>query len=311
MNRRDRRRAEAQQRSYEARLGKDAKKKIAMSTTSTIVLPDDIKHDIAKTVRSIEWTVFDVDGTAVDGGMCFYRAASGAVTLHLLDIWAKPALGGMVYRAGPDEYRDVVAFCGPGNVGTIKTAEHHMLGHYFVVSGDDIIDFSVGDWKETITAGKMSEVMVPGVDPLGAIQWTAPPLPEFFWAPRARFEPVPEMRTPELGQAWYTGFASPQPSDAQSHFETLLKDAEPSLKRIVPHVRRAFEHYALKKRVWAARHGHTAVRLSQLAKLIGDPRLTERITAGSKYEDKLIVLRGKVDITVDEAARILAEAGIS
>jgi len=119
------------------------------------------------------------------------------------------------------------------------------------------------------------------------------------------------MRTPELGQAWYTGLASPQPSDAQSHFETLLKDAEPSLKRIVPHVRRAFEHYALKKRVWAARHGHTAVRLSQLAKLIGDPRLTERITAGSKYEDKLIVLRGKVDITVDEAARILAEAGIS
>jgi len=53
------------------------------------------------------------------------------------------------------------------------------------------------------------------------------------------------------------------------------------------------------------------VRLSQLARLVSEPGLTERITAGSRFEDKLIVLRGKVDITADEAARILAEAGIS
>jgi hypothetical protein len=310
MNRKDRRRYEAQQRRHEERMRRDAEERVAKMITTTTPLPDDIKRDIAKTVRSIEWAVLDVDGTAVECGLCFYRAVSGMTTLCPLDIWAKPALGGMIYRAGPDERRDVVGFCGPGNVGIFKTAEHHMLAHYFVVSGDDIIDFSVGDWKENITAGKMSEMIVPGVDPLGPIQWTAPPLTEFFWAPRASFEPVPGKHTPELGQAWYTGFASSQPSAAQRRFETLLKDAEPTLRRIVPHIRRAFEHYALKERVWATRNGHTAVRLSQLARLVGDPDLTERVTAGSKFEDKLIVLRGKVEITADEAARILAEAGI-
>jgi hypothetical protein len=92
-------------------------------------------------VRSIEWVV-----PGDNGGLCFWRTMTGWLTLRGLGISALP-VGGVVYRAGPDERRDVIAFCGgPGNTGTL-TAGGLFLGHYFIVSGDDIIDFSVGDWR--------------------------------------------------------------------------------------------------------------------------------------------------------------------
>src|SRR5215831_17077509 len=119
-------------------------------------LPDDIKHDIAKTVRSIEWAMMDDR----PGGMCFFRAMSGAVALMALGIPAKPALGGMLYRVGPDERRDVVAFCGPNNVGTRIGSS--FLGHWFVISGNDIVDFSVGDWRAPSAPGMLSDVEVDG-----------------------------------------------------------------------------------------------------------------------------------------------------
>jgi hypothetical protein len=59
MNRRDRRRAEAQRSSYEARLRKDAEEAAHTQPPSAIILPDDIKRDIAKMVQSIEWIMAD------------------------------------------------------------------------------------------------------------------------------------------------------------------------------------------------------------------------------------------------------------
>ena len=78
------------------------------------------------------------------GGLCFYRNMTGLVTLWKLGIRARIALGGLVHRVGPDERRDVVAFCGRGNVGT--KCSDGLAAHYFIVSGDKIVDFSVGDW---------------------------------------------------------------------------------------------------------------------------------------------------------------------
>src|SRR5262245_46348702 len=109
-------------------------------------VPDDIKCDIAKTVRSIDWTVVRDDPYPFRNGLCFFRNVTGMVTLWKLGIAATLALGGMIYRAGPDEYRDVMAFCGPGNAGTKLPGG--LLGHYFIISGDDIVDFSPGDWKQ-------------------------------------------------------------------------------------------------------------------------------------------------------------------
>jgi len=89
----------------------EAKRRRAMAQHMANSFPDDIKRDIAKTVRSIEWLLPD----RRPAGMCFFRTMSG--TINRLDIPAKPALGGMIYRAGPDEERDVVAFCGPAMPG--------------------------------------------------------------------------------------------------------------------------------------------------------------------------------------------------
>jgi hypothetical protein len=51
---------------------------------------DDIKRDIAKTVRSIDWTI--VREFPLRNGLCFFRNVTGMVTLWKLGIAAKLAL---------------------------------------------------------------------------------------------------------------------------------------------------------------------------------------------------------------------------
>jgi hypothetical protein len=261
----------------------------------SVEIPDDIKHDIAKVVRSIDWQLAD----ETPGGMCFWRAMTGWVTLHTLGIPAKPVLGGMIYRAGVDERRDVIAFCGEGNVG--RRSDRGILAHYFIVSNNNIVDFSVGDWKEN--SRTLPDIEVPGMEPIGPVCWTAPPLPEFFWADRNNFMSKPPAYTPDLGRAWYTGFAD----DAAGFFEQCIEDATANLKTVFPHIAQGIKFYALKERLFAVRGGHTAVRLSQLAEIVGNPTLI----AQAKRQESLIVLRGKVDITPDIARETLIEAGFT
>jgi hypothetical protein len=259
----------------------------------SVEIADDIKRDIAKVVRSIYWQL----AVGMVGGMCFWRCMTGWTTLRARGIPAQPALGGMIYRAGPDERRDVVAFCGQGNAG--RHVDGGILAHYFIVSGNNIVDFSVGDWEEN--SRMLPDIEVPGTEPLGAVCWTAPPLPEFFWADRSNFMPNPSAYTPDLGHAWYTGFAD----DAAGLLEQLIEDAVASLRMAFPHIARGIEHYALKERLFAVRGGHTAVRFSQLAEMIGDPVLMAR----ARQDERLIVLPGKVDITSEIARETLIEAG--
>jgi hypothetical protein len=78
-------------------------------------IPYDLKEDIAKLVRSVDWRDF-----APAGGLCFPRMATGLFVLSAMGLKTTPVLGGMVYRAGPDPERDALAFCGEGNCGCRK-----------------------------------------------------------------------------------------------------------------------------------------------------------------------------------------------
>jgi hypothetical protein len=288
MNRHDRRTREAILRKHQA--GPDLR---TVAADWDGIIPADIKTDIAKVVRSIEWRI--IDGKR--GGLCFWRTMTGVIVLTILSIPAQPALGGLIYRVGPDEHRDVVAFCGPGNVGTLM--EGGLLGHWFIVSGDDIVDFSVGDWTDL---SGISEFMT-GQPALGPIQWTISP-PNFFWDHRNQFRRIPPAFTPELGRAWYTGFDGEPDIDLKT--EEFLAG---HTKLIAKAIAQGVEFYALRERLFAVRNGHTAVRYSRLAEMVGDPVLLAKVKREER--DKLLVLRNKVDITPEIARGILVEAGLT
>jgi hypothetical protein len=148
------------------------------------------RADIARVVRSIE--------LMAGGGTCLFRAVLGRRVLAWLGIPSTIAVGAMLYRAGPDKIRDVVAFCGHGNLPMV-TDEGAAL-HYWLHCGTDLVDFSVGDWQPQ--AGDLVD-MGPAAA-LGPIQWAAPPLPSFWWQSRSFFvEPWRPTGEPEIGLAWY------------------------------------------------------------------------------------------------------------
>jgi hypothetical protein len=157
-----------------------------------MIIPQDVKTDIARIVRSIPWKV---PGDPV--ALCSFRAATGLFILDALGIPARAELGGMIYRAGPHPKNDLLAYCGDDNNGCI--IHGRLMGHIWLTSGDDLVDFSVGDWREH------------GENSQEPIHWTAAPQRTFLWAERSMFTPEPGRSSPQLGQAWYTGFSGPQP----------------------------------------------------------------------------------------------------
>ena len=203
-----------------------------------IIFPDDLRRDIAHTVRDVE---FD---THAPGGLCFYRAIIGKQLLRLLGITADLCLGGVVYRAGPDPERDVVSFCGPGNVG--QMIDGKLFGHYWLEHGHDIIDFSAGNWR-----GDMTPELAIHLDPddpsdVGPIQWDVEP-PEYFWLPSKEARPIRGEPAPPLGRPYYTGWAGAPPS----FWSTGLEEAETALdwKALAAHFRLYCQHYDLKERM--------------------------------------------------------------
>ena len=55
----------------------------------------------------------------------------------------------MLYRCGPHRRRDTLRFCWPDNRGGyLHTGnDAYLIGHVWVEVGDEIADFSVGDWQ--------------------------------------------------------------------------------------------------------------------------------------------------------------------
>ena len=185
---------------------------------------------------------------AVPGGQCFFRAATGARLLQRLGLPADIALGGMIYRAGPDPHRDVVAFSGPGNLGMFDP-QKGLLGHYWIEVGEDVIDFSAGDWPRL----SLPDMTMPGYEQpendLGDIQWEQP-TPDFFWLPRTSVRPTYprgasrqeniDAYTPKLAEVWYTGFHGTRPA--------LDMDAMP-WQFIDDHLERCCRNYRLPERL--------------------------------------------------------------
>jgi hypothetical protein len=173
------------------------------------------RADIARAVRSIE--------VRAGAGTCYFRAVLGHRALGYLGIRSSVVFGAMLYRAGPDPCRDVVAFCGRGNAPEMATTGAG-AAHYWLHCGEDLVDFSVGDWQ------RQSDLMIdnpfdvlPSGETIGPIQWTAPPHQDFWWQPRvALTDPWRPTGEPELGVAWYHPAKMPDWLDAQSEEVRLL-----------------------------------------------------------------------------------------
>jgi hypothetical protein len=111
MNRQQRRAAEAQKRKAAERLERQ-RREISRPGYNPIHDPN-FQAGTAKLVRAIDFVMPPEFGP---GGLCMFRTIAGMEALRDCKIEAVPYFGSMLYRVGPDPYRDVIAFCGRGNV---------------------------------------------------------------------------------------------------------------------------------------------------------------------------------------------------
>lgn len=209
----------------------EAKIKVAASR----VVPPDVRDDIGKIVRSVKFV------TGVRAGHCWYTNFVGLATLQLAGLQPQTVVGGMVYRCGPDRVLDVVAWCSAGNRGMWE-ADGAFTGHIWLRCGYDLVDFSVGLWREEAAAcvGMCIGDSVGG--PLRAPIWTAPPLPDFFWAPyRVMTGSWKPTGTPPLGEAWYGPFVG----------KAYMRPPQ-ELARCVPHLTEQVERALIRERILAA-----------------------------------------------------------
>jgi hypothetical protein len=133
------------------------------------------------------------------GGNCLVRNYLGLMFLSELGVAAELIKGSMLFRAGPDPLRDVVAFCGAGNAGH-GSASGEFLGHVWLRVGDDLVDFTPGDWRRE---AELIEATGATGDNFGAIQWRAEPEP-YHWASYA--DTTASWRStgePKVGGVWY------------------------------------------------------------------------------------------------------------
>lgn len=223
-----------------------AAKNNAIAIQHAPMFPDDLKADIAKMVRLVDLDLYDAGKrVVVDGGLCTWRAWVGCTALRQLGIATAIVFGGLLYRVGPDDERDIIRFAGPGNVGC-ATADG-LFGHCWLECGDDFIDFAAGDWR----------AMTPDdEDVIGPIMWQIDP-PQFVWQPQTSLRREPGQITPELGQIWYTGWQGCQP-DMREWFGKY----QPLLPTITAHVDECCRRAALRQRIWAARNGVVVLRLA-------------------------------------------------
>jgi hypothetical protein len=132
------------------------------------------------------------------GEGCFARNALGRrVIARRLGIVAPLVVGGLLYRAGPDDARDVIAFCGPD--GRLALRPDGCLGHWWLQVGDLVLDFTPPDWVR---------------ESAGHVRFDVPP-PPYVWTRRGSGIVLPSAPgSPPLGGAFYRREA-PQPAAAR------------------------------------------------------------------------------------------------
>ncbi|MET4034930.1 MULTISPECIES: hypothetical protein [unclassified Bradyrhizobium] len=162
------------------------------------------------------------DSMEETGGLCLYRCLVGLTALKSCGIDGSLHIGSLVCRVGPDERRDVVAFCGPQNAGYGRGY------HAWIEIADDIIDFSVGDWSRADPTDAERSL---GLDPWGPVQWTVT-LPSYWCKPRDTLvDPWRPVGTPALGEAWYGPYDDDAMAmyarvrEALDHFGPQIADA--------------------------------------------------------------------------------------
>jgi hypothetical protein len=168
-----------------------------LQVVSRSVAPTDIKFDIARVVRT-----FDFSGA--EWGACLARAALGNATLIECGLTPRLLAGGMLYRVGPHRRRDTIRFCLPGNHGGYLApmdSASYLIGHAWNEIGGETADFSAGDWQAETDRMYASGTNLDDLR-LGPVEWSLSP-PEFIWQPigslKAGWRPCGE---PALGQIW-------------------------------------------------------------------------------------------------------------
>jgi hypothetical protein len=74
----------------------------------------DLREGIAKIVRAID---FKMPGDFTGGGLCLFRSLVALEAMRHCQVEGHIEVGSLLYRVGPDPWRDVIAFSGPGNAG--------------------------------------------------------------------------------------------------------------------------------------------------------------------------------------------------
>jgi hypothetical protein len=198
MNRQERRARQAHLRRHANRSPQQAMRRQDdegyMMITNSSAVPAGLKADITRVAQSVD--------LKLHGGSCVLRAAVGYRLLERLGFEPRVQVGGVLFRAGPDEIRDTVSFCGPGNCGQFWHG--HMLGHVWLRLDDEYIDFSCCEWKRSHLLPSAHDQAAG----LGAVQWQRDP-PDVIWAPADLFDWQPEG-TPELGKVWFCPWSGPE-----------------------------------------------------------------------------------------------------
>jgi hypothetical protein len=132
--------------------------------------------------------------------------------LEKLGIASVPAVGGLLYRVGPDPERDVVAFAGPDGRGHVIGGSFH--GHCWLSAGDDLVDFSASDWRRKNAGGIRR-----GGPP---VRWVVNP-PPFIWRPATPPALPPRLR---LGVPYYTPWGDPEWPDLVPVFAGIAREID-------------------------------------------------------------------------------------
>lgn len=177
--------------------------------TISQTVPDDLKRDIAKAIRTVNLTQA--------GGSCIPYAQLACEVLKSLGFMPRIEVGAALYRAGPDERRDTQAYAGPNNMGCMIDA-YGLVGHAWLLLGADLLDFT--DWVRMAEVGYTSLLAMADVDydmggrhdiaqaelTLGPVQFAVTP-PDFLWQPAAPLKAAwRPFGSPEIGEFWYGPF---------------------------------------------------------------------------------------------------------
>jgi hypothetical protein len=121
-----------------------------------------------------------------------------------------------------------------------------IFAHQWIQSGNDLVDFSVGDWRED-GARPVNALEAEVSAGFGPIKWTAPELLDFFWAPSNQFA---KGGHPELGEVRYTQFMGIPPD--------MTRKVASALQRARPHLIDCCKQYAFDERLSAVREERLA-----------------------------------------------------